>query len=71
MRPTLLLTSFLAVLPVSLICLSLNPRIHTICSQVISATPSLAEPARMTDPTFVPLVPVNIGISYTWKGCRQ
>ena len=28
MRPPLMLASFLAILPVSLICLALNPRIH-------------------------------------------
>ena len=72
MLPTRLLVSFLAVLPVSLVCLSLNSRIYiNEFVQFISATPSPVEPASLAEPTFVDIVQLNTGINYTRKGCRR
>ena len=77
MRLPLLLTSFLVVLPVSLICLSLNLRIvayisiiQTACSQFISSAPSPAE--RADKVPIVHQVTLFGGfITYTSCGCRQ
>ena len=74
MRPTLLVANFLAVLPVSLICLFVPPYAHvyqSVCSQFISATPSPAEPARRANPTIVALVYLDNEVSYTSHRCRQ
>ena len=48
---------------------------QSICSQFISATPSVAEPARRADPSLAPeivmVITLDDGTNYTANGCRQ
>ena len=84
MRLTLLLASFLVVLPGRLIFLALNPRVHVdqFVHTLYPRPPfervrlgrAPAQPARRattTGPTFLPSYQLNNGPTYAYRGCRN